>query len=439
MKCYKCGASIDAKTNICPQCGASQEITEGMVRKGIERDEAALSHIYNKSYQKVWHTILFLIDDEEKSEELIQDSYVFAFKNLDKVDNPANIILWLCKIARKKTLEFLEKNPEYDTRGKSSDDFVECRIGASGDAYDVTLSEQTPVDVFKQALRSLTQDEFMFTEDFYSEGKSISEISDSYGVTESYVVTELKHAREIIKKKLIEAKLYSVDDEKDEISISLPRDTSREDVFVAYEAAKDFNQKNDRKTVLYVSSEKDSQLVDEVVNVEKAVRESEKHCEICGFLLDDQFKFCPICGQPVLKKEEKPASDKHKIFSNLDMLLKKDEETFADKLFFYIDQSGKKDTEVYKAAHISKAVFSSIRSKWEKYKPSKETALALAIALQLSLPDTEDLLARAGLRLSDTSKFDIIVSFCIEHEIFNLFDVNEYLDHYEQPVFSMAS
>ncbi|MBR0382369.1 MAG: zinc ribbon domain-containing protein [Eubacterium sp.] len=144
-------------------------------------------------------------------------------------------------------------------------------------------------------------------------------------------------------------------------------------------------------------------------------------------------------GKPVLQQEEKPVSNKHRVISNLDILLGKDEETFADKLFFYIDQSGKKDTEVYKAAHISKAVFSSIRSKWDKYKPSKETALALAIALQLSLPQTEDLLARAGLRLSDTSKFDIIVSFCIEHEIFNLFDVNEYLDHYEQPVFSMAS
>lgn len=144
-------------------------------------------------------------------------------------------------------------------------------------------------------------------------------------------------------------------------------------------------------------------------------------------------------GKPVAQEEAKPVDSKHRVISNLDALLGKDEESFADKLFFYIDQSGKKDTEVYKAAHISKAVFSSIRSKWDKYKPSKETALALAIALQLSLPATEDLLARAGLRLSDTSKFDIIVSFCIEHEIFNLFDVNEYLDHYEQPVFTMAS
>ena len=338
-----------------------------------------------------------------------------------------------------KDFRFIEKNPEYDTRGKFSDGFVECRIGASGDVYDVTVTENLPADIITQAFRSLTQEEYLFALGFYSENLSFSEIAATFNVSEEYVKTAIRHVREVVKKRLIETKLYSVDDEKDEISVSLLKDTSREDVFAAYEAAKDFNQKNDRKTVLYVSSEKDSQLVDEVSKVEKAVRESEKHCEVCGFLLEDQFKFCPICGQPVLKKEEKPASDKHRVFSNLDILLKKDEETFADKLFFYIDQSGKKDTEVYKAAHISKAVFSSIRSKWDKYKPSKETALALAIALQLSLPDTEDLLARAGLRLSDTSKFDIIVSFCIEHEIFNLFDINDYLDHYNQPVFTMAS
>ena len=104
MKCYKCGTSVPKDTTICPNCGASQEITEEIVQKGIEGDETALSQIYYQSYQKVWNTIAFHISDEEKRTEIIQESYIFAFENLDEVDNPANIILWLCKTAREKTL-----------------------------------------------------------------------------------------------------------------------------------------------------------------------------------------------------------------------------------------------------------------------------------------------------------------------------------------------
>ena len=69
------------------------------------------------------------------------------------------------------------------------------------------------------------------------------------------------------------------------------------------------------------------------------------------------------------------------------------------------------------------------------YHPSKQTALALSLALHLSKEQTEEMLASAGHALSQSMVRDIIILFCIEHQIYDLHDVNEILAHFEQPVF----
>lgn len=119
--------------------------------------------------------------------------------------------------------------------------------------------------------------------------------------------------------------------------------------------------------------------------------------------------------------------------STLDDLLNEVEEPFAEKLFRLIDESGLTDPEVYKKANLDRRLFSKIRSN-PNYQPKKSTALALAIALELSLEETQELLGAAGFTLSKSTKMDLIVEYFIRESRYDIYTVNEVLFAYHQPL-----
>ena len=133
-------------------------------------------------------------------------------------------------------------------------------------------------------------------------------------------------------------------------------------------------------------------------------------------------------------KIKKGMSSAMPVNRNIDNLMDQLEETFSQRLLRMIDERGMTDSEAYTKAYVDRRHFSKIR-KDVNYAPNKKTVLAFTIALELSLDEAKDLLASAGFALSRSSKTDIIVAYFLQNKIYDMFEINDVLDAYGQPVF----
>jgi hypothetical protein len=158
-------------------------------------------------------------------------------------------------------------------------------------------------------------------------------------------------------------------------------------------------------------------MLDKIILIELKDYVEERHLPICFNICESPiFAESDVCeSMPSLELE--------------DFIRKNRKPTFSQVLFKYIDKRETSDSSIYKKAGIDRRHFSKIRSNPD-YKPGKNTAIALALALELSKKETDRLLSAAGYSLSDGDTFDLVIQFCIEKKLYAIQDVNEALDYF---------
>lgn len=134
-----------------------------------------------------------------------------------------------------------------------------------------------------------------------------------------------------------------------------------------------------------------------------------------------------VYGAPQILAEAVPDGKKETLAEMLDNM----DAGFSETLLTLIDMSGEKDSDVYNRACVSQQLFSKIRNN-PNYTPKKPTAVSLALALHLDLEETQAFIAHAGYTLTKSSKFDVIIMYCIENKIYNVVLVDELLHEFDQ-------
>ncbi len=218
MKCYRCQAAIPDGSVYCPRCGVHQGFGEELIRRARQNDQEAITELYNKTYSNVYYTIKSMVKDEDTVLDIMQDSYVKAFRSLDQLLDPTRFRAWIKRIAHNRTVDYLRKTKTISfssLESEESDLSIEFEDTRPDHLPEVTIDRAETTRLMSEILDSLPADQRAVVSMFYYERMSVREIAEELGISENTVKSRLNYGRKKIEAQVLElerrgTKLYSL-------------------------------------------------------------------------------------------------------------------------------------------------------------------------------------------------------------------------------------
>ena len=198
MKCYQCSTSIPDDAAVCPKCGAAQGFSAELVRRAAENDQDAVAELYNRTYGSVYAAVRAMVSDEDTALDILQDSYLKAFRSLDQLEDPSRFRSWVKRIAHNKALDELRKTKVLtfsDLESDDSDDPIEFEDSNETHLPEAVIDRQETTRLMNGILDSLPADQRTVITMFYYEQYSVREIAEELGVSENTVKSRLNYGR----------------------------------------------------------------------------------------------------------------------------------------------------------------------------------------------------------------------------------------------------
>ena len=218
MTCYQCGTELPAETEHCPVCGKNQIFTPRLLQAAMDGDQEAIERLYNRTYNAVYQTVKSMIRDEDTVLDIVQDSYVRGFQNLDRLREPGNFPAWMKRIATNTTKNWLKrKKPVLFTELENDDgemmmDFEDDR---TDNLPEAVMDQKETTRLVNEILDSLSDEQRLVVGMFYYQQLSVKQIAEVLDCSENTVKSRLNYARKKIKVQVEDlerhgTKLYSM-------------------------------------------------------------------------------------------------------------------------------------------------------------------------------------------------------------------------------------
>ena len=218
MKCFKCEKEIQGQVKYCPRCGTYLGFSDELIQRAIQGDEAAQAELYNRTYSDVYFTILSITKDEDLIMDMVQDTYLTAFRKLEQLKDSDSFCAWLKRIAHNRTLNALRDRRVLHTATTISTEtevVLEIEDDRIESLPEASMDQKETSRLVREVLDALPEDQRIVVGMYYYDQLSVSEIAEELECSENTVKSRLNYGRKKIQGKVLElekkgTKLYNL-------------------------------------------------------------------------------------------------------------------------------------------------------------------------------------------------------------------------------------